>query len=245
MSDDLERYTLPEGRVYTDGDVLLPSVTTVIDQQPEPEGIKYWKKKYDGTNGKKHWRDILMYKSNRGTMIHYKLLNEFSDEDIFGTNEENSTEELKLEGDWDRYQSDLAYAEDAWGEIKTKRGINEDSVLDVECFVTNISVGYAGQFDLLYVDDDSNVVLSDLKTGKGIYDKYKLQLTAYSKALNLDIDTLEVIRIHPDSEQWQVSHDSDWNKSRDELWATFRELRGGMEDLEEQLSTIVEDGIND
>ena len=243
---ELQRYTLPEGRVYTDGnDLFLPSVTTVIDQQPEPEGIKYWKKKYDGKNGRKNWRDILQYKSNRGTLIHYNLLNEMSEEDIRGRNEEDSTEELKLEGNWDRYQEDVVYARDAWTEIKQVRGISPDRVLDAECFVTNVSVGYAGQFDLLYVDDDSNVVLSDLKTGKGIYDKYKLQLVAYENALNLDVDKLEIIRIHPDSESWEVSHDDDWVESRDDLWDTFRELRNGMEDVEEQMTQIADEGIQD
>jgi hypothetical protein len=246
MSDDLERYTLPEGRVYTDGDDLaLPSVTTVLDQAPEPEGIKYWKKKNDGTGGNPHWEDILQYKGNRGTMIHYRLLNEFSEEDIGGKNEENSTEELKLEGNWKRYQNDLTFAQDAWREVKKVRGINDETVLDVECFVTNIGTGYAGQFDLLYVDKDSNVVLADLKTGKGVYPKYKKQLTAYSKALNLDIDRIEVIRIYPDGEEWEVSHDGKWPESRQELWEDFCELRYGMSDVDERMESIIEDGIND
>jgi hypothetical protein len=246
VSDGLERYTLPEGRVYTDGDELaLPSVTTVLDQAPEPRGIKYWKEKNDGTNGNPHWEDILQYKGNRGTMIHYRLLNEFADEDIHGTNEENSTEEMKLEGNWKRYQQDLAFAEDAWKEIKVVRDINDKSVLDVECFVTNTGIGYAGQFDLLYVDADSNIVLADLKTGKGVYPKYKKQLVAYSNALNLDIDRLEVIRIYPDGEEWEVSHDGKWPESRDELWQDFLELRNGMDDVQEQMESIIEDGIND
>lgn len=246
MSDELERYTLPEGRVYTDGDDLtLPSVTTVLDQAPEPPGIKYWKQKNDGTNGNPHWKDILQYKGNRGTMIHYHLLNEFSDEDIHGKNEKNSTEQLKLEGNWKRYQEDLAFAKDAWREIKTVRSISDRSVLDVECFVTNTGVGYAGQFDLLYVDKDSNIVLADLKTGKGIYPKYKKQLVAYDNALNLDIDRLEVIRIYPDGEEWEISHDKKWAETRDELWHDFLELRNTMGDVQEKMESIIEDGIND
>jgi hypothetical protein len=247
MDTKLERYTTQDdGRVYTDGeDLTLPSVTTVLDQAPEPEGIKHWKETYDGTNGRKHWRDILQYKGNRGTLIHYNLLNEFSDEDIAGANEENSTEELKVEGNWDRYQEELVFAEDAWEEIKEIREINEESVLDVECFVTNTGVGYAGQFDLLYVDKDSNICLADLKTGKGVYPKYKKQLTAYENALDLDIDRLEVIRIYPDDEEWEVSHDGEWSESRDELWAEFRELRSEMGDIEERMEAIIEEGIND
>lgn len=248
MSDDdeLERYTLPEGRVYTDGnDLIFPSVTTVLDQAEEPEGIKYWKKKNNGKNGNPDWRDILQYKANRGTLIHYNLLNEFSDEDIHGKNEENSTEQLKLEGNWKRYQEDLTFAQDAWKEIKEVRGINEETVLDVECFVTNNAIGYAGQFDLLYIDKDSNIVLGDLKTGKGVYPKYKKQLTAYENALNLDVDRIEVIRIYPDGNEWEVSHDGLWSESRDELWGQFCELRQEMGDVQERMEGIIDDGIND
>jgi len=249
MPQDLRRFTTSgdDGkRVYTDGeDLFLPSVTTVLDELPTPQGIKYWKRKYDGTGGNKHWRDILMYKSNRGTMIHYKLLNEFAEEDMHGVEEESSTEELKLEGEWERYRDDLVYAEDAWEEIKQIRGITKEQVLDVECFVTNVSVGYAGQFDLLYVDESGNLVLSDLKTGKGVYDKYKLQLVAYENALEVPVDKLEVIRIHPDSETWEVSQSTDWNSSRKELWADFMDLRMGMGDVEEEFRQVAEDGIDD
>ena len=247
MSNELQRFTLEEGgRVYTDGDdMFLPSVSTVLDEQPEPQGIKYWKRKNNGKNGNKHWKDILNYKANRGTMIHYRLLNEFVDGDMFGRNEKDSKESLKLEGNWERYRNDLTYAEDAWEDIKREKGINEESVLDVECFVTNVGVGYAGQFDLLYVDDDSNIVLGDLKTGKGIYDKYKMQLVAYENALDLDVDRVEVIRIYPDGEEWEVSSNEDWNESRDDLWKQFLALRAEMGDVSDRMKSIAEDGIND
>lgn len=246
MSGKLERFTTEGGRVYTDGkELFLPSVSTILDEKPTPEGLKYWKKKYNGKNGKKHWRDILSYKANRGTMIHYNLLNEFAPDDMFGRNEEDSTESLKVEGDWERYRNELTYAEDAWGEIKRIRGINADNVLDVECFVTNTGVGYAGQFDMLYIDNDGNLVLSDLKTSKRVYDKHQMQLTAYANALNLEIDILEVIRIHPDSETWEISHDRDWNESREGLWNSFVALRDGMTNVEEEFRKIADEGIND
>lgn len=249
MPRNLRRFTTSgdDGkRVYTDGEELfLPSVTTVLDEMPTPEGIKYWKQKYDGTDGNDHWRDILQYKSNRGTMIHYNLLNEYEDGDMFGQNEEDSTEELKLEGDWERYREDLTYAQEAWTEIKQVRGICDEQVLDVECFVTNVGVGYAGQFDLLYVDCDGNLCLSDLKTGKGIYDKYKMQLVAYDNALELPIDRLEIVRIHPDSRTWEVSHDTDWPESRKELWADFMDLRLGMGDVKDEFKKVAANGIND
>lgn len=247
---NLERRTTPSGRVYTDFEELyLPSVSHILDEMPEPEGIKYWKKKYDGTGGNKHWQTILQYKSNRGTLIHYNLLNEFETEDIYSEEDEGkSAEELKIEGNWSRYQEDRAYAQEAWREIKQVRGITDENVLNVECFVKNVNTGYAGQFDLLYVDDDSNVVLSDIKTSnvnRAPYEKHKLQLTAYMKALELDVDILEVLIIHPDTNSWKISHNSDWEESIDELWDQFRELRQGMGDVEEQMKTIASQGTDD
>lgn len=248
-SNELERRTTPEGRVYTDFEELyLPSVSHVLDEMPTPEGIKNWKNKYDGTGGKKHWRDILQYKSNRGTLIHYNLLNEFEVGDMYSVDEEDSEEELKVEGDWKRYREDLTYAQEAWDDIKRVRGIEEDSVLNVECFVTNTGVGYAGQFDLLYVDDNSNVVLSDIKTSnidRAPYTKHKLQLTAYMNALWLDVDRLEVVIIHPDTRRWKISHDTDWSEDIDELWEQFRELREGMGDVEDRMKQIAEEGVDD
>lgn len=256
MPDELQRYTLPDsgedegsGRVYTDNSELyLPSVSTVLDEMPTPDGIKYWKKKNDGTGGTTHWRDILQYKGNRGTLIHYNLLNEFEEGDMFSVDEEQSTEELKVEGDWSRYREDLTYAQEAWEQIKRVRGISAENVLNVECFVTNTGVGYAGQFDLLYVDDDSNVVLSDIKTSNAEYapyDKHKLQLTAYAHALELDVDILEVLIIHPDSQTWKISHNTDWAEDVDDLWTEFRELREGMGDVEDRMKQIAQDGIDD
>ena len=252
MGNELQRFTLPgsgSGRVYTDNtDLYLPSVSTVLDEKPTPEGIKKWKKNNDGKNGNKHWRDILSYKGNRGTLIHYNLLNEFAEEDMYSVDEENSTEELKLDGNWGRYRNDLTYAEDAWEDIKRVRGISSDNVLNVECFVTNTSVGYAGQFDLLYVDDDNNIVLSDIKTSNAEYapyDKHKLQLTAYAHALELDVDILEVLIVHPDSKTWKISHNTDWEENVDDLWGEFKQLREGMEDVESRMREIASDGIDD
>lgn len=254
MSNELQRYTLPDdsdggGRVYTDAEELyLPSVSTVLDEKPTPEGIKHWKKKYDGTNGKKHWRDILTYKSNRGTLIHYNLLNEFADEEMYSVDEENSEEKLKVNGDWSRYKEDLSYAEEAWGQITQIRGIGNENVLNVECFVTNTGVGYAGQFDLLYVDDNNNIVLSDIKTSNADYapyEKHKLQLSAYAHALELDVDTLEVLIIHPDSQTWKISHNTDWDEDVADLWADFRSLREGMGDVGQRMRDIANEGIDD
>jgi hypothetical protein len=224
---------------------FLPSVTTVLDKQPEPQGLKYWKQKYDGTGDKKHWRDILNYKANRGTLAHYDLLNEFEDGDMYSANEKNSEEQLKENNNYERHTDEMEYVENAWEEIKELRGITEKTVRDVECFVTNAGIGYAGQFDILYIDKNGELVLSDLKTSKRVYDKHKMQLVAYDNAIALDIDILEIIKIHPDSESYRISHSTEWDESRSELFGEFAQLRGKMTNVEEEFRQIAEDGIDD
>lgn len=182
------------------------------------------------------------YKGNRGTLIHYHMLNQFADEELDGKNEERAREQLKTKGDWQRHKQDLYWAEEAFDNIRRMRGIDEDSVLNVECFVENTDVGYAGQFDLLYIDNEGDIVLSDLKTSKSVYPKHKMQLVAYANAINVEPDKLEVIRMHPDSESWQTSHSSDWDESVDELYSEFCELR---ESLNEDLAEIAEHGVDD
>lgn len=244
----LSRSTLEGvGRVYFSDshDMYLPSVTTCLDQKETPRGLIKWKEYNDGTNGKPHWRDILNYKSYRGTMIHYKLLDPFADEDIGGHNEEEAEEELKKGteyGSWQEYRADLFWAVDAFEQIKAEYGITHDSVLDVECFVQNTDVGYAGQFDLLYVDKEGDVVLADLKTSKSVYDKHKLQLSAYKHAVNIDIDKCQVIRLHPDSETWEVSSSDEWFEDLDELYEEFCDLRSK---LNEDLEAIAQEGVDD
>lgn len=226
-------------------DVLLPSVTTILDEKPTPIGLKKWKNYNDGKNGRSHWRDILNFKSYRGTLIHYHLLNPYADEDIGGHNEEEAERELKKGSDygsWQEYRANLFWAREAWDELCAKHGINEDSVLDVECFVQNTDVGYAGQFDMLYIDKDGKVTLADIKTSKGIYDKHRMQLVAYMNAVNIDIDQCQVLRMHPDSETWEVSSSDEWFETPEDLYEEFCELRSGMN---EDLEAIVEGGVDD
>lgn len=244
----LERRTLEGvGRVYFSDkhEMFLPSVTTVLDQKPTPEGLKYWKKYNDGKNGNDYWKHILHFKGYRGTLIHYALLNQYADDDIGGHNEEEAEEKLKEGigyGSWQEYRANLFWAKEAWEEICEQYQINQDSVLDVECFVQNTDIGYAGQFDMLYIDTDGRVTLLDVKTSKRVYDKHQLQLSAYKHALNLEVDQLQIARLHPDSETWEISSSDDWNETPEELYEEFCKLREGMN---EDLDAIVELGTDD
>lgn len=237
---NLERRTLEGvGRVYfsTEHDLYLPSVTTVLNQQPEPRALKIWKDRNPD------WREIMNRKGSRGTLVHYYCLNEFADEDMYGKNEEDSEEHLEEIDRVEWAEDAVTWAKDAWGMIKRKQGINEDTVLDVERFVENTDVGYAGQFDLLYIDPETDeTVVADLKTSSGVYDKHKMQLTAYMNALNMDIDRLEVIRMHPDTYTYEISCSHDWNEDPDEMFEEFVKLR---ESIDQDLEKIAEEGADD
>jgi hypothetical protein len=236
----LERRTLEGvGRVYfsEDHELYLPSVTTVLSQKKTPIALKRWKQNNDD------WEEIMNRKGSRGTLIHYNCLNEFAEEDMHGKNESDSKEHLKEIGRWEWYEDGMEWAEGAWEAIKHKQDITDETVLNVECFVENTDIGYAGQFDLLYVDsNNSDVVMADLKTSSGVYNKHKMQLSAYKNAVNLGIDRLEVIRMHPDSKTYEVSSSRDWDENPDELFAEFVELREGMDS---DLDKVAEEGVDD
>lgn len=237
----LDRYTFDDdGRIYTDhNDLWLPSVSTVLDNRPKPPALR----KYLSRTSEADKKQKTFYTQNRGTLIHYELLSQLVDEEFWSDDEETSQlclkgknvhDETGLTGDyetWQRYKSDREWALDAWDMIRSVYGIQPDNTLDVELFVMNKDVGYAGQFDLLYADD-GDVVLADIKTSKRVYDKHLIQLTAYAYAIDIAVDRMEVIRINPDAETWVVSRSDEWIEDRADLYDEFCDLRQQLADDE-------------
>jgi len=237
---DMERYTMEKGgRVYFDHNGYYPSVSTVLDEKPTPVGVKRWMENNDD------WREQRDFKGNRGTMVHYNILNEFAEEELWGQEESSSIRELRSDWeDWDRYQDDFYWSmERAWSLIRQVLDIRVETVKEVEYYVKNEDVGYAGQFDLLYSDPDGKVVLADFKVSSGIYTKHKLQAVAYSRAIDIAVDRLEIIRIDPDSEKWEISTDEDWNRSRNDLFEEFVGYREMV--AEERIEEIYEEATSE
>lgn len=249
---DLDRYTFAEdGRVYTDGEIWLPSVSTVLNERAVPQALQ----NYLQNTPEEKKKEKKFYTQNRGTLIHYNCLSQLVDEEFWSDDEQDSEDCLRgikehdetgLTGDyetWQEFQDDREWAMESWRLIRRLYDIHPENVIDVELFVANTDVGYAGQFDLLYVDGDGNTVLGDIKTGKHVYDKNLIQLVAYANAVNIEVDRLEVIRMNPDGRTWEVSTSDEWKEDRDELWEEFKELRNQLEDKKiESLKDRVEDG---
>ena len=129
-------------------------------------------------------------------------------------------------------------------------GVTEESVIAVEQFLFNTDYKYAGQVDLVYEDPNGDVVVADLKSSSGCYDKHQLQGAAYGKAIELSddvavdsVDRLEVHRTHPRSGQ-VVAHTHDgantqpihttkyWNDGFDATWESFKELTDNFDDVD-------------
>jgi hypothetical protein len=156
---------------------------------------------------------------------------------IWGDDEANSAQELWANDEYMRYYDDEQWAMDTWDIIQAVSSF--DNVIDVETFVTNTDLGYAGQFDLLYQDESTDeTVLADIKTSKSCYEKHLLQLTAYKNAVPLSIDRMEIIRLNPDQKDWEVFDSTEWEQPEDELYTEFCRLRGELE--QQKLHTIIE-----
>lgn len=236
------RYTIDDvGRLYEVGDdTWLPSVSTVLDMRETPEALKRWKERTSD------YEAVMSFKQNRGTLVHAECQMGLVPDDpdtgepiktIWGDDERESVSELQRNGEYERYQDDLEWVEDAWEMIKTVA--NFDTVLDVETYVANEDIGYAGQFDLLYHDEQADeTVLADLKTSKYVYEKHQLQLSAYEMAVPMSIDRMEVIRLNPDKKDWEINSSHNWDTPIDELQSEFIKLRGQLE--QEKLKTIVD-----
>jgi len=242
---ELDRRTFEDiGRVYTDwDDIYVPSVSTVLDELPTPTKVKRWKSNNDD------WREQRAYKQSRGTLVHYYCLNPLAERELWSQEEAESQEHLQATQErWDRFQRDLAWVvgpdheavEDgvtvpndgppAWNLTRRLRGILEENILGVEVYVINREVGYAGQFDLLYVDRDGRTVLGDLKTSKGCWEKFPVQLSAYRHAVDVPIDRTEVLRMNPDFHQWEVHGDDSWIETDEQLFERFADLRDRIDD---------------
>jgi hypothetical protein len=139
-------------------------------------------------------------------------------------------------------ERDIEFFVDAQQRLWSKLGITQDEIIEVEKFLFNDEYEYAGQVDLVYRDQDDQVVVADLKSSSGCYDKHQMQGAAYGKAIECaddvpvdSVDRLEVHRAHPRSGEMAV-HTSEhtdthpvhttkyWEDSFEELWRAFESL---------------------
>jgi hypothetical protein len=78
---DISRYQDGDNRRhYTDGEVDVLSVTTVLDELEEDKtGLRKWKQSNDGVDDNAHYSHLYWYSAPRGTLCHYQALCLFED----------------------------------------------------------------------------------------------------------------------------------------------------------------------
>jgi len=148
----------------------------------------------------------------------------------------------------DKIERDIQFFVSAQQNLWSQLGVTEDSIISAEQYLHEEQTGYAGQVDLVYEDPNGYIVVADLKSSSGCYDKHQIQGAAYAKAIERSddvavdtVDRLEVHRTHPRTGQ-VVAHtheDADglrpihstnwWDESYDELWKKFRVLAENFE----------------
>jgi hypothetical protein len=108
--------------------------------------------------------------------------------------------------------------------------VTENRVRAVEKYVVNEKIGYAGQFDLAYINHDGDTILADLKTSTGKsksdlmskkWPRYGLQLAAYADAVDFDVDDVQVIWLSPDKKESAVIPSSEWPEPYDHYREKF------------------------
>lgn len=91
---------------------------------------------------------------------------------------------------------------------------------------------YAGQADLVYVDENGDLVMCDVKTSDEIHEAYFSQLMAYKKALEYhgyDIDRCEILRVDPVTQSCELKRVPSNNEGV--AWQRFVESRQTVERL--------------
>lgn len=149
---------------------------------------------------------------------------------------------------YDKAKRDVQFFADAQARLWEKLGLSRLNVMEVEKFLFNTTHGYAGQVDLVYRDFNDNIVVADLKSSSGCYDKHQIQGAAYGKAVeeadSIDADTVDrlevhranpstghmVVHTHADAPDKQPIHVTDWwDDSYEDLWNEFHTLAQAFE----------------
>lgn len=125
-----------------------------------------------------------------------------------------------------------------------RMSVRNSCVIEVEKYLMNHEDRYGGQCDLLYETYDGTTVLADIKTSRAIRWSNKRQLAAYARAIEVDpeidcdsVDECVIIRLSPDELETELSYESQWKQSRDELYAEFDELNQRVQEHVSDLDT--------
>lgn len=142
---------------YEIGGMWYPRITAICSTIAKPGLLRYYANQENFAVAQEN----LTRASNWGKLLH-------------------ETMEKILQGEEVKIDSVISPSISAFEDWKNQYNI---SVLEVEKRVMSKNHSYAGTFDLL-VEINGKLGILDLKTSKGIWDEYSLQIAAYVQAFN-------------------------------------------------------------
>ena len=171
-AEKIQRWLDEDGkRIYENqgtGDQAY-SVTTILDgpkteekpvsekTQAEMTGIDYWKKNNDGIGDNADWEDILHYKTNRGTLAHYRAFNRFDHafmeaDSMWTEDEQSSLDNIQDKKDNDNYIYSIVKDKDFVNDRDAYEILKENEDYDLNDIMKN---------DLEYVEEEFDKICRD------------------------------------------------------------------------------------
>lgn len=172
-------------RFYEKDKVKYPSVTTILQFYPKGLGFYKWLMKVGDKAD-----EIRDTAGDRGSRIHKVIETFLKHKKVSYKLEELISEEVDYVEQFKKWFNSLENKE----------------IIDIEKFVINKKVGYAGTVDLILKMNGVSYII-DIKTGKSLHTTHKLQLSAYKHCgyedykiaiLHLKKDSFEFIDIEDD-----------------------------------------------
>lgn len=196
------------------------------------------------------------YTRFRGTVAHCLLIEDLSGEDIWGAEEDAAVFGLMQMDSVEAFDGERSEeCEEIGGWLCGKGGAKEQckwiveeakgrfegirEVLFAEQYLCHRELGFAGQVDLIYLNEEGEIVIADLKTGLSLYYQYRFQLAAYFDALPWSVVRelveasyveecsgvrLRSVRANFEKKESEVESHEDWREDLFLLVDRFEEL---------------------
>lgn len=157
VEDDV--HTILDDRFYRIDGKCYPRITWILEKYPKDEFFYKWLRE-NGSSAE----DLKDAAAEAGTRIHAAAHRLVMGEIL-------TIDAVASEAEWSKVADFVSWC-NTW---------LPDRIVAAESLTHSVVHGYAGTFDLM-VEKNNKRYLLDLKTGKGVYSSYYLQLAAYKKA---------------------------------------------------------------
>lgn len=186
-NNNIIQVTTHDERFYYDKEknIFAPSVNWIITYYPKSIAFYKWL-------ANKGWDEAQAIKElaqDKGSKIHQAInkleeTGELKIDEIFINPNTGLAEEIKIE-EYDAVMNFLDWYKEYSPELIALEQVvwyDKDGIL------------YAGTLDRIY-KIDNKIVLLDFKTGQDIYTENEMQISAYKKAIDMNIDEIAILQI--------------------------------------------------